>query len=36
MSPAQSAVAEALKKNPMPSLLEPLPAASAPAAAASQ
>jgi hypothetical protein len=26
MSPAQSAVAEALKKNPMPSLLEPLPA----------
>jgi hypothetical protein len=36
MSPAQSAVAEALKKNPMPSLLEPLPAASAPAGAASQ
>jgi hypothetical protein len=33
MSPAQSAVAEALKKNPMPSLLEPLPAASAPAPA---
>jgi hypothetical protein len=27
MSPAQSAVAEALKTNPMPSLLEPLPAA---------
>ena len=25
MSPAQAAVAEALKKNPMPSLLEPLP-----------
>lgn len=40
MSPAQAAVAEALKMNPMPSLLEPLPAAraegaaSAPAAAA--
>ncbi len=34
MSPAQAAVAEALKTNPMPSLLEPLPAASAPAAAA--
>lgn len=27
MSPAQAAVNEALKKNPMPSLLEPLPAA---------
>jgi hypothetical protein len=26
MSPAQAAMAEALKKNPMPSLLEPLPA----------
>jgi hypothetical protein len=25
MSPAQAAVAEALKKNPIPSLLEPLP-----------
>ena len=35
MSPAQTAVAEALKKNPAPSLLEPLPApaASAPAQA---
>jgi len=29
MSPAQAAVAEALKTNPMPSLLEPLPAAKA-------
>jgi hypothetical protein len=44
MSPAQAAVAEALKKNPMPSLLEPLPvpkaaapeAAAAPAAPASK
>lgn len=36
MSPAQAAVAEALKKNPMPSLLEPLPAAAAPASAASR
>ena len=37
MSPAQAAVAEELKKNPMPSLLEPLPpekAASAPQAQA--
>jgi len=37
MSPAQAAVNEALKKNPMPSLLEPLPAekaAPAPAGAA--
>ena len=38
MSVAQAAVAEALKKNPMPSLLEPLPAAApmpaAPAASA--
>ncbi|MDB5874740.1 MAG: hypothetical protein JWQ07_4182 [Ramlibacter sp.] len=36
MSPAQAAVADALKKNPMPSLLEPLPATTAapPAAAA--
>jgi len=34
MAPAQAAMAEALKKNPMPSLLEPLPAA-APAGAAS-
>ncbi|MBG9387835.1 hypothetical protein [Caenimonas aquaedulcis] len=33
MSTAQSAVADALKKNPMPSLLEPLPAASAAASA---
>ena len=33
MSPAQSAVAEALKKNPMPSLLEPLPAPKAAASA---
>jgi len=29
MNPAQAAVNEALKKNPMPSLLEPLPAAKA-------
>jgi hypothetical protein len=41
MSPAQVAVNEALKKNPMPSLLEPLPAAvgsqpGAPAGAPSQ
>jgi hypothetical protein len=44
MSPAQAAVAEALKKNPMPSLLEPLPVpkatapetAAAPAAPASK
>jgi Ni/Co efflux regulator RcnB len=35
MSPAQSAVAEALKKNPMPSLLEPLPPAKPEAAASS-
>jgi hypothetical protein len=36
MSPAQAAVNEALKKNPMPSLLEPLPAdtAATPAQAA--
>ncbi|HMA10098.1 MAG TPA: hypothetical protein VKP68_19620, partial [Ramlibacter sp.] len=34
MNPAQAAVNEALKKNPMPSLLEPLPAAKAPATAA--
>ncbi|HSI55848.1 MAG: hypothetical protein ACAH21_11090 [Ramlibacter sp.] len=33
MSPAQAAVAEALKKNPAPSLLEPLPAPKAPPAA---
>lgn len=33
MSPAQAAVAEALKKNPMPSLLEPLPAPKAAASA---
>ena len=33
MSPAQAAVAEALKTNPMPSLLEPLPAARAEGAA---
>jgi len=38
MSPAQAAVAEALKTNPMPSLLEPLPApkAATPAAPASR
>jgi hypothetical protein len=35
MSPAQAAVAEALKKNPMPSLLEPLPAPKPEAAASS-
>jgi hypothetical protein len=34
MSPAQHAVNEALKKNPMPSLLEPLPADKTPAALA--
>lgn len=34
MSPAQAAVNEALKKNPMPSLLEPLPANKATAAPA--
>jgi hypothetical protein len=33
MSPAQATVAEALKKNPMPSLLEPLPAPKAAASA---
>jgi Ni/Co efflux regulator RcnB len=33
MSPAQAAVNEALKKHPLPSLLEPLPAASGAAAA---
>jgi hypothetical protein len=33
MSPAQSAVAEVLKKNPMPSLLEPLPVPKAAASA---
>jgi len=33
MSPAQATMAEALKKNPMPSLLEPLPAAAVPPAA---
>jgi len=33
MSPAQAAVAEALKTNPMPSLLEPLPAPKAAASA---
>lgn len=36
VSPAQAAVAEALKKNPIPSLLEPEPAASAPQAPASR
>ncbi|MBX3586627.1 MAG: hypothetical protein AB7I35_12420 [Ramlibacter sp.] len=35
MNPAQQAVNEALKKNPLPSLLEPLPAASAAAGAQS-
>ena len=34
MNPAQSAVNEALKKNPMPSLLEPLPAVKVAAPAA--
>ena len=34
MNPAQNAVNEALKKNPMPSLLEPLPAAQAAASPA--
>jgi Ni/Co efflux regulator RcnB len=33
MNPAQAAVNEALKRNPMPSLLEPLPAAAAAATA---
>jgi hypothetical protein len=33
MAPAQAAVAEALKTNPMPSILEPLPAAKAAASA---
>jgi hypothetical protein len=33
MSPAQAAYAEKLKTNPIPSLLEPLPAVSAPASA---
>ena len=36
MSPAQAAVAEALKTNPMPSLLEPLPAAAAASAPEAQ
>lgn len=36
MSPAQAAVNEALKKNPMPSLLEPLPAEKAAPARASE
>jgi hypothetical protein len=36
MSPAQAAVAEALKKNPMPSLLEPLPVAAPASAPASK
>jgi hypothetical protein len=36
MNPAQAAVNEALKKNPMPSLLEPLPVTKTAPAAASQ
>jgi hypothetical protein len=34
MNPSQSAMNENLKKNPLPSLLEPLPPAKVPAAAA--
>jgi len=36
MAPAQAAMAETLKTNPMPSILEPLPAASAAATPASK